>query len=88
MDGDTRGVTFSLLLKFNTYMFKSIAHLMQPCDCQECLEIKLFESQGHNIQLQLQLHEMHSCFEEVDDKCTKAKCTTIFSSLSEFLLLP
>ncbi len=61
---------------------------MQPCDCQECLEIKLFESQGHNIQLQLQLHEMHSCFEEVDDKCTKANVQQFFLHCQNFCYCP
>lgn len=50
--------------------------------------MKLFESRGHNIQLQLQLHDMHSCFEEVDDKFTKANVQQFFLHCQNFCYCP
>ncbi|CAM6010163.1 unnamed protein product [Sphagnum balticum] len=73
MDGDTGSGTFALPLELDTYVQKSIAHLLEPCACRQHLDSKLSESEDHRRQLQLQVHELHSRLEEADCKCAKAK---------------
>ncbi len=73
MDGDTGSGAFALPLELDTYVQKSIAHLLEPCACRQHLDSKLSEAEDHRRQLQLQVHELYSRLEEADCKCAKAK---------------